>query len=189
MCCEQYLFMAIDAIDATLFASGDKQSSHFRFLPLWTEDALPKQMNGDMFLWQKNIISVQAAYFQNNKAYFLFHCKVDPYFWDNSRAYFRELAYFHATETISLQGTDICTEKWPSWPCISTKTICHLPFKVDNNCGDFYQELELNRCTGTKPDWVRGKVGTIKSLEKLLVEATLHADTMTSRGAVTFSRS
>ena len=132
MCCEQYLFMAIDA---TLFASQDKQSSLLRFLPLWTEDALTKQMYGDMFLWQKNIISVQAAYLQNNKAYFLFHCKVDPYFWDNSRAYFCALVYFRATETISLRGTDICTEKWPSWPCISTKTICHLPFKVLSRAG------------------------------------------------------
>ena len=42
------------------------------------------------------------------------------------------------TETIFCNA-DICTENLPSLPCLSTKMIGHLPFRVDN----YYPGLEL----------------------------------------------
>ena len=130
-------------IDATLFASQELQ---FHFLPLWTEVALPKQMNSEMFLWQKALFLCKLHIFRTARRISCSIARWRHMLRTTVGHIFASLHIFLRQRPF-LYGTDICTEKWPRWPCISTKTIGHLLFKAQQ------QEVE---------DCVRRKVWTIK---------------------------
>ena len=105
MCCAPKILAMHDTslrhqIDATLFASQELQ---FHFLPLWTEVALPKQMNSQMFLWQKALFLCKLHIFRTARRISRSIARWRHMLRTTVGHIFCELAYFPATETISLR--------------------------------------------------------------------------------------